>query len=216
MNYGEKIKGDWTRRESDFYPTPADATFAMLKLLGNRRLHIWEPACGDGSMSDVLLAQGHKVTATDLRHSSYGTGGRDFLGPHATSWNVDAIITNPPFDLSWDFVKRALATGVPTVAMMLKDDFWSASTRSHIFYGTARPHFVCPLTWRPAFLESERGKNPRMNVQWSVWLPGVAEKTQFLPLARPRGFTHQWSKEVLWAKALYEVGRNARLRSALA
>lgn len=211
-----KIKGEWDRRESDFYPTPADATLAVLQMMGRTGMRVWEPACGDGSMADVLERQGNHVRATDLRHTGYGRGGVDFLGDHSLAWDVDAIITNPPFDLAWRFVLRALQTGVPTVAMLLKDDFWSASTRSYLFRSNARPHFVCPLTWRPAFLESERGKNPRMNVQWTVWLPGVADKTEFRPLLRDKSSVHLWSESVLRAKIQYEIEKNVRVRSTLA
>jgi hypothetical protein len=210
-----KIKGEWERRDSDFYPTPADATLAVLQAIGIPNLRVWEPACGDGSMADVLKRRGNWVKATDLRHTGYGTGGVDFLDTHGLSWDVDAIITNPPFDLAWPFVQRALATGVPIIAMLLKDDFWSASTRSYLFRCNARPHMVCPLTWRPAFLEGERGKNPRMNVQWTVWLPGVADKTEFRPLARDRTADHKWSEEVLRSKIQFEIEKNVRLRAAL-
>jgi len=43
--------------EQDFYPTPKEATQALLdreEFEGN----IWEPACGEGHMSKVLIRNG--------------------------------------------------------------------------------------------------------------------------------------------------------------
>jgi len=35
---------------------------------------IWEPACGDGAISKVLLAAGFDVVSTDLIDRGFGTG----------------------------------------------------------------------------------------------------------------------------------------------
>ena len=45
-----------SREGSDFYPTPPDVTHALMKFLKlpSENYTIWEPACGDGSMSKVL------------------------------------------------------------------------------------------------------------------------------------------------------------------
>ena len=48
------------RVENDFYPTPPYATNALLdreKFIGN----IWECACGNGDMSEVLIKNGYNV-----------------------------------------------------------------------------------------------------------------------------------------------------------
>src|SRR5215472_18606376 len=53
------------RARDDFYPTPPEGTWALLSAIRFAGT-IWEPACGDGSISRVLEAAGHKVTSTDL------------------------------------------------------------------------------------------------------------------------------------------------------
>lgn len=66
------------RKEHDFYPTPEIATVRFLekeKFSGE----IWEPACGDGSMSRVLESYGYQVKSTDLIYRGYGGGGRGFF-----------------------------------------------------------------------------------------------------------------------------------------
>jgi len=67
------------RRKLDFYPTPPDVTHALMQFLNLPRSKIWECACGEGHMAKVIEEYGHKVIATDIRHTGYGIGGRDFL-----------------------------------------------------------------------------------------------------------------------------------------
>ena len=53
------------RLPNEFYPTPPEATRALLSV---ERFEgsIWEPACGEGAIANVLADAGHKVVATDL------------------------------------------------------------------------------------------------------------------------------------------------------
>ena len=62
----------------DFYPTPRWATFALIE---SERLRgdIWECACGDGAMSDVLAETGRQVISSDLHDRGYGETGHDYL-----------------------------------------------------------------------------------------------------------------------------------------
>src|ERR1700739_365918 len=77
----------------DFYPTPRWATFA---LIDNEPFkgEVWESACGDGAMSDVIADAGNPVVSSDLYDRGYGEIGHDFL---ATRRRHPNIITNPPF-----------------------------------------------------------------------------------------------------------------------
>ncbi len=178
------------RKAADFYPTPPDVTVALLDFLKLPvPLNIWEPACGDGAMASVLSAAGHNVAATDLRtDSGYGKGGIDFttmsveddLDLLCTDW----IITNPPFKFAEQFIQKSLEI-TPNVAMLLKSQFWHARRRESLFRA-APPAWILPLTWRPAFLEAERGSSPLMDVIWVVWQIG-ADATKFRPINRPLG-----------------------------
>jgi len=88
----------------DFYPTPAWATFA---LIDNERFEgdIWECACGDGSMSEVLSQIGRRITSSDLYDRGYGESGLDFLTSNRRATN---IVTNPPFHSAEGFVAQCL------------------------------------------------------------------------------------------------------------
>ena len=78
----------------DFYPTPPEAVRALLSV-ETFEGSIWEPACGDGAISKVLLAAGYNVVSTDLIDRGYGIGGRDFLKSDRPL--AKHIITNPPY-----------------------------------------------------------------------------------------------------------------------
>lgn len=177
----------WSRKPSDFYPTPWDVTQALLDFLelppGCR---ILEPACGCGDMAWVLEAAGHEVTAMDLNHTGYGLGGIDFLRTHGyhDEFSFDAVITNPPFDQALQFARKALEHA-ETVALLLKTSYWHSSRRLKFFRDNP-PTWVLPLTWRPAFLEDERGKSPFMDCLWTVWTAQLrGGHPAYCPLDRP-------------------------------
>ena len=155
------------RRKLDFYPTPPDVTHALMGFLNLEKKKVWEPACGDGAMSRVIEMYGHDVMSSDIRDTGYGEGGIDFLTEHK---HCDAIITNPPFSISSEFITHALSQA-KVVAMVLKSQYWHAKKRAELFKQNP-PAYVLPLTWRPDFMGGERGGSPTMEVHWTVWVDG--------------------------------------------
>ena len=192
------------RKAADYYPSPPDVTGALMEFLQlPPERFIWEPACGDGSMSRVIEAYGHNVLSTDLREDSgYGIGGEDFLSfdpapptgiPYSAVYS-DWIITNPPFNVAEAFIRKAL-TITPNVAMLLSNQYWHAATRKRLF-DDHPPAWVLPLLWRPAFLEKERGKSPMMNVFWVVWQEGQHD-ARYRLLSRPENLPDYSTKSTL-------------------
>lgn len=169
-----------SRRKLDEYPTPPEATIALMEFMDLLPMHIWEPAAGDGSMADVMEDYGHVVTKTDIQT------GQDFLAPN-TKVYCEAIITNPPFNQSAEFIKKAVCSA-PIVAMLLKSQYWHAKKRYDLFVEHP-PSFVLPLTWRLDFLYKERGKGtraaPTMETAWSVWGFKENGSTKYIPLEKP-------------------------------
>ncbi len=98
---GAKIDGN--RHKDDFYATPPEATRALLSVETFKGL-IWEPACGDGAISRVLQER-YPVVSTDLVDRGFGPSGQDFLMQTRV---VDNIITNPPFKLATEFIRKSL------------------------------------------------------------------------------------------------------------
>lgn len=103
----------------DFYETPPEATRALLTQWRPPGA-VWEPACGKGAISRVLEEQGITVISTDLVDRGYGFGGVNFFdceGPIVGG--VDTIVTNPPYNISTDFVEHACKI-VPVSAFLLR------------------------------------------------------------------------------------------------
>lgn len=101
-----------------FFRTPtavAEALFKAEKFSGE----IWEPCCGDGSISEVAKAHGYKVYSSDLGDYGYGKPNVNFLGSWRPAVN---IVSNPPFERCMDFVERALRLSSGKVALLLPPD----------------------------------------------------------------------------------------------
>ena len=96
-----------TRHKDDFYPTPL---IAIEALLDHERFDgdIWEPACGDGAISEPVSLY-HNVISTDLNDYSFGESGIDFLMEQKLA--APNIITNPPYKLAQQFIQKAIDLG---------------------------------------------------------------------------------------------------------
>jgi hypothetical protein len=154
------------RRALDYYPTPPDCIIALMEFLKLEPCTIWEPACGQGHMSKVLKSYGHEVFESDI------ADGLDFF---ELDYVVDAIITNPPFMIAEEFIKKSL-TDAPIVAMLLKSQYWHAKSRTPLFKKYP-PSYVLPLNWRPDFYEDIRKEGDKkgsstMEMAWTVWIKG--------------------------------------------
>jgi hypothetical protein len=131
----------------DFFPTPPWATRALLmseQFSGD----IWEPACGDGAMAEVLSATGLPVTATDLYDHGYGETGVDFL---TTNRNACNIITNPPYNSAEGFLHHALDCAGIKVALLLRLAFLEGSGRQRSIFKEKPPARVWVFSERVTF-----------------------------------------------------------------
>ena len=79
---------------------------------------VWEPACGDGAMSEMLQGYGHKVVSTDLVDRGYGSTGIDFL--METELLAPNIVTNPPYKLAQEFIQKAIDLGAQKHCWLLR------------------------------------------------------------------------------------------------
>lgn len=177
--------GSQGRRENDFYPTEPEATIALLEViqedLERLQLSIHEPSCGDGAISRILEERGFEVYSTDLIDRGYGIAGLDYLECKETR---PIVITNPPFCLAEQFIRKALDDGAERVYMLLKSTFFHARSRLYLLeqYPLAR---VMPLTWRLDFTGQGR---PTMECSWFEWRKGYTGLPQYSPaLRRPEG-----------------------------
>lgn len=126
------------RPEHDYYPTPPDATEALLRVESFTG-PVWEPACGDGAICRVLDAHGIQNHGTDLIDRGWGTAPHDFL---TSPYLCDNIITNPPFKLAEEFIDNSLARTTGKTAMLLRLAFLEGGRRKPKFaaWPLARVH----------------------------------------------------------------------------
>ena len=143
---------------------------------------IWEPACGEGHISKALMEMGYKVVSSELYDRGYGLVGINFLDSTPVE-HFDWIITNPPFSLSEQFVRKCIEYQKP-FAMLLKSQYWHSQKHEKLFK-EYRPKAVLPLTWRPDFLFGKKGGSPTMECIWTVWGTESAESTVYQPLTKP-------------------------------
>lgn len=131
----------------DFYPTPAWATFA---LLDNEKFdgEIWECACGDGAMSEVINDCGNRVRSSDLYDRGYGEAGIDFLNSGRKSEN---ILTNPPFHSAEGFVASGLVSARKKFALLMRLAFLEGANRANTIFHRAPPSRVWVFSERITF-----------------------------------------------------------------
>lgn len=101
----------------DYFPTPPWATRALMEHvlphLGVRKIRsVWEPACGEGHIAEVLREYIPTVHASDVFDYGYGDVFNYLAEPRRVlegASGVQWVITNPPFDeKALKFVERAI------------------------------------------------------------------------------------------------------------
>lgn len=120
------------REINDYYATDPKA-LELLCEFENFSPNIWECACGEGHLSEVLKNKGYKVISTDLIDRGYGVGGVDFL-QYSERFDGD-ILTNPPYKYAKEFVEHALniVTEGHKIIMFLKIQFLEGKARRKMF-----------------------------------------------------------------------------------
>ncbi len=131
----------------DFYPTPRWATCA---LIDNEAFsgEIWECACGDGAMSEVLAETGNSIVSSDMYDRGYGEVGHDFLVTQRRHANV---ITNPPFHSAEGFVASALQATQRKFALLMRLAFLEGANRANTIFRRAPPSRVWVFSERITF-----------------------------------------------------------------
>ena len=135
------------REKDDFYPTPPQATQSLLdrqKFEGN----IWECACGNGAMSEIIIKSGYNVYSSDLIDRGYGETGIDFL---KSDKKVDNIVTNPPFKLATEFTLKSFELARKKVVMLSKISYLEGIKRRELIFNKNKLEKVLIFTRRVPF-----------------------------------------------------------------
>jgi hypothetical protein len=121
----------YRRIPDEAYDTIAWPACALVNVIGADKLGRCWDSCdrGNGALVHTLRTLGIPAIGTK----------DDFLALTKAPADVDSLVTNPPYgekkkgEMAVAFIERALALGVPFVAMLLRVDFDSAVTRQHLF-----------------------------------------------------------------------------------
>lgn len=160
------------REKDDFYPTPEAGTRALLAV-EQFDGPIWEPACGEGDMSRVLQAAGYEVISTDLVDRGFGEVRHDFL----MEWRPRApnIVTNPPFKMCEEFVRKALALTTGKVAILARLAWLEGKRRRDLFEQTPLARvwiFAGRLSMSRGSITNATGQGGMIAFAWFVWEHG--------------------------------------------
>lgn len=129
------------RNPRDFYATPRESFRVLLPFICNLPQPIWEPACGDNRLVEMMNGVGKFAMGNDLER------GYDFL---QDTERRTTIVTNPPFSIAQEFCDHAIKHA-DHVVMLLRLNFlgsqkraawWRANGPSAIFVLSHRPDFT--------------------------------------------------------------------------
>jgi predicted DNA-binding transcriptional regulator AlpA len=171
----------------DYFPTPPWATRALMErvlpelgIAPSQLGTIWEPACGEGHMAEVLLEYTDTVIASDLFDYGYGQVA-DFLAAESPA-ACDVVITNPPFgDRAISFVRAGLELARMGVALFLRLQFLESVERYEKIFRD-RPPTLCAV-----FVERVNLCKGRWDPEggtataycWLIWFKGVTPRSLF-------------------------------------
>lgn len=164
--------------EHDFYPTPKFAVEELLKRESFEGGVIWECACGDGAISEILKQNGHIVFSTELIDRGYGEiRNLDFLSVEDPIMRSDSIITNPPFKLAKPFIEKALQLTGNKVIMLLRLAFLESENRYEMFQTTPlRTVYVFSKRLTMSAKGEGAKKGGMIPFAWFVWEKGYTGK----------------------------------------
>lgn len=169
------------RAEQDFYATDPKALELLLER--ERFSNVWECACGENHLADVLERKGLLKRKSDIvdRCEEEGIEILDFLSAgNKESYNGD-IITNPPYKHALEFVEKALSLVEEKrkVAMFLRIQFLEGQRRRKLF-DREPPKTIYVPSRRLSCAKNgdfENYGNGAVCYGWFVWQKGFGGKT---------------------------------------
>ena len=87
---------------------------------------VWDPAAGQGLLARAWRDREFLTVETDL------LGGVNFLDPFSLVDHYDAIVTNPPYSLKYDFLEQCLTLGRPFALLVPVETLGAARAQKTI------------------------------------------------------------------------------------
>lgn len=185
------------RDSLDDFPTPSWATRALMEhvIIPNldcpdprmwlHALSAWEPACNRGYMSRPLKEYFDNVYCSDIHDYSRESTGQDRLcdfifsntePPNITRNGVNWIITNPPFRLAEQFIKRSFEfKSWRGTAMLVRTAFIESVGRYERLFKSSPPSFVAQFSERVPMFKGRVDPHGSTATAycWLVWMDGI-------------------------------------------
>lgn len=159
----------------DNFPTPPWATRALLEHIINDRgsfkdQSCLEPACGQGHMAKPLAEYFGEVRASDIHAYGYGVVSDFLTAPHEAG-AVDWVITNPPFRLAEDFIKRSMIVARKGIAILTRTVFIESVGRYREIFEFTPPTRFAQFTERVPMVKGrlDRKASTATGYAWIVW-----------------------------------------------
>jgi hypothetical protein len=159
----------------DDFPTPPWATRALFEhvipSVPVEQLTCLEPACHKGHMSKVLLEYFASVTSSDIYDYGYGKT-RDFLNHPYSADSFDWIVTNPPFRLAEDFIRKSLQVSKFGVAILARTVFLESVGRYERLFRDTPPTMFAQFTERVPMVKGrlDKSASTATGYGWMVWI----------------------------------------------
>lgn len=166
-----------SRADDDYYATDPKAVEELLKREKFDE-YVWEPCCGGGHISKVLVAHGYDVLSSDIVDRGYpNTYVADFLSvAPPVEYIPRDIITNPPYKYAKEFIERALEISMDStkIAMFLKVTFLEGKARRELF-NKAPPKYVYVFSGRVNCAKNgdfSKTESSAVAYAWFIWEKG--------------------------------------------
>ena len=180
VQLGASNHSDKERELNDYYATDPNTLKLLLEQLkvDGIELHknIWEPACGEGHLSEVLKSRGYSVKSTDIIDRGYSeTSPLDFLNTNSYVYIGD-ILTNPPYKYAKEFVEHALniqEKGFYTI-MLLKIQFLEGKERYKLFQKYPPKYVYVNSSRQTCYINGDMSKkmSSASCYCWFIWEKG--------------------------------------------
>lgn len=186
ITLGASNHTEYEREPNDYYATDPEAVKRLMKVEKFNK-HIWEPACGELHISNVLKEYGYDVYSTDLVDRGCQDDCVDFLETDVNNLDID-IITNPPYKKAKEFVVRSMETVSEghKVAMFLKLTFLEGQGRTEMFKQYP-PRYVYVFADRQKCAmngDFEHTGSSAVAYAWFVWVKGYKGNPELLRLTK--------------------------------
>lgn len=168
------------RQPEDYYATEPKAVEILLEKEKFQH-NVWEPACGEGHISEVLKKHGYDVLSTDIIDRGYPETIIDdfFTISRDDNYLSPDIITNPPYKYAKEFVEHALEISKDNtkIAMFLKLTFLEGKARKKMFEANPpKTIYVSSSRLQCAkngdFEKYKNGVGTAVAYAWYVWEKG--------------------------------------------